>query len=186
MSLLFFTCAAINAFFLYFCDSAMLLLFAMLALTLLVYDVFIQCLCVYVVLLHCCIAVMWRKKHKNKPVVVTVKREKRKKTEQNVITSLSCTRVRLPPEVNDTKAGAKWANHLVAPQDNELISNQAIDLSNPINTHTHARTQCAGRQACAGNRTRRALNCFVYRLAHAHISSVVRGKRADISLAICL
>ena len=55
-----------------------------------------------------------------------------------------------------------------------------------MNARTHARTLQAGRQACAGNRTGRALNCFVYRLAHAHISSVERGKRADISLAICL
>ena len=38
-----------------------------------------------------------------------------------VYKKLSCTRVRLPPDVNDTMAGAKWANHLVALQDNELI-----------------------------------------------------------------
>ena len=210
MSLLSITCAAINAFFLYFCDNAMHL-FAMLAFAWLVYDVFIQCLCVYVVLLYCCIVVMWRKRktqkqirqlwwqwrkekrkyQTNTPAVVTVKREKRDKTKK-IITSLSCTRVRLPPEVNDTKAGAKWANHLVAPQDNELISNQAINLSNPINTHTHActhtrthaRTQFAGRQACAGNRTRMALNCFFDRLAHAYISSVERGKRADPKNAV--
>ena len=67
------------------------------------------------------------------------KRKERKK-QKKLITSLSCTRVRLPPGVNDTMAGAKWANHLVAPQDNELISNQAIDLSisNPINARTQA------------------------------------------------
>ena len=79
MSLLFFTCAAINAFFLNFCDSAMHL-FAMLAFALLVYDVFIQCLCVYVVLLHCCN--VKRKNTKNKPVVVTVKREKREQKQK--------------------------------------------------------------------------------------------------------
>ena len=62
---------------------------------------------------------------------MTVKREKRKK----IITSLSCARVRLPPEVNDTMAGAKWANHLVAPQDNELISNQTINWSIQCNQY---------------------------------------------------
>ena len=62
------------------------------------------------------------------------KREKTKK-KKKLITSLSCTRVQLPPEVNDTMAGAKWANHLVAPQDNELISNQTINRSIQCNQY---------------------------------------------------
>ena len=57
-------------------------------------------------------------KEENTPVM------KRKKNEE--VTPLSCTRVRLPPEVNDTMTGAKWANHHVAPQDNEVIL-QKID-----------------------------------------------------------
>ena len=134
-----------------------------------------------VVLLHCCnvcekkekhqkntplvVTDGWRKEkrkyQKNTPAVVTVNREKREKNKktQILITSLSCTRVRLPPEVNDTMAGAKWANHLVAPQDNELISNQTINRSIQSNTiqyalhrHTHAHTH-------AGLR-RRALNDY--------------------------
>ena len=74
----------------------------------------------------------YKKIQKNTPLVATVKREKEKKEKNTLVvvtakrektkkTSLSCTRVRLPPEVNDTMAGAKWANHLVAPQDNGLI-----------------------------------------------------------------
>ena len=38
---------------------------------------------------------------------------------ENKNTSLSCTRVQLPPEVISTIAGAKWVEYLVAPQDSE-------------------------------------------------------------------
>ena len=47
---------------------------------------------------------------------------------ENKNTSLSCTRVRLPPEVISTIAGAKWADYLVAPQDSECVVVQKKEI----------------------------------------------------------
>ena len=116
------------------------------------------------------------------------RKSKKCKINTLLITSLSCTRVRLPPEVNDTMAGAKWANNLVAPQDNALSTNTHYTLHSQFartlpmltasvrlltvsfidyHTHTHARTH-ARRHARA-----RARASYVERVKRAHVLKAI-------------